>query len=268
MDRRQFVKQAALIGAGAMIPAAAVAAGPTTRALGRALYGRKVFGLIAVGSRHVTSVRLRLSIPPEKMGLYRKLLPPQLDLPVVPRIYFYISEFQGTYPVKIEGGYREAAVLIRASFKGDKKTDPRTGGWHVLDMPVNAKSALSSGLMMGYPKYLAEIGLSVDEAGAAGEVWAGGREVFRMSWEPAAVEIPALPEEEVTVPVYVIANGKVNIMQNEVPEQGEFECRTGITTVTLAGIPPYLGLLDGSTVKGPGAVKVFSGRFNLTRRSK
>jgi len=267
MDRRQFVKQATLIVAGAAVPAAAMAAGPTTRALGRALYGRRVLGLIAVGSQHVTSVRLRLSVPPEKMDLYRKLLPPQLDLPAVPRIYFYISEFQGTYPVKIEGGYREAAVCIRASFKGDKKTDPKTGGWHVLDMPVSAKSALTSGLMMGYPKYMAEIGLKVDAAGAAGDVQAGGREVFRMSWEPAAAPVPALDEEEVTVPVYVIADGKVNIMQNEA-EQKTFECRTGIANVTVNGAAPYLGLLDGPTVSGPGAVKVFSGRFNLTRRSR
>ena len=267
MNRRDFVRQAAIIGAGAAAPVVAMAAGPTTRALGRALYGRRVLGLIAVGSQHVTSLRLRLSVPPERMELYRKLLPSQLDLPAVPRIYFYISEFQGTYPVKIEGGYREAAVCIRASFKGDKKTDPAKGGWHVLTMPVSAKSALNSGLMMGYPKYMADIALTVSATGAAGDVKAAGKEIFKMSWEPAATPVQAMDEEEVTVPVYVVADGKVNIMQNEA-EQKTMDVRTGVTTVTVIEPAPWLGLLDGLTVKGPGVVKVFSGRFNLTRRSR
>jgi len=64
------------------------------RELGRLLYGRRVFWVVPVGSRQVTSVRLRLPVAPERLELYRALLPPELEMPVVPRIYFYISEFQ------------------------------------------------------------------------------------------------------------------------------------------------------------------------------
>jgi len=269
MHRRKFLSHGLAAAAGiGMIPRSSPAQpAKATRALARAVYGRKVLGVVAVGSRSVTSVRLRLPVPPERIELYRRLLPSQLDLPAVPRIYFYISEFQGTYPVRIEGGYREAAVCIRASFKGDGKTDPAKGGWHVLTMPVSAKSALTSGLMMGYPKYMADIALTVGATGAAGEVKAEGREIFRMSWEPSAAPVPDLDEEEVTVPVYVIADGKVNIMQNEA-ETKTFAARTGVTTVTVSAPAPWTGLLDGLTVTGPGAVKVFTGRFNLTRRSR
>jgi hypothetical protein len=202
------------------------------------------------------------------MELYRSLLPREFDLPAVPRVYVYISEFQGTYPAKIKGGYREAAVCIRASYKGDSRTDPARGGWHVLTMPVSAESALKGGLMTGYPKYLADIALEVRTDDAIGTVRTEGRDVFQMSWRSAETPVPDLDEEEVTVPVYLLADGRVNIMQNEVPEQKTFEARTGMTTVTVTAPSPWTGLLDGLTVKGPGAVKVFTGRFNLTRRSK
>jgi hypothetical protein len=236
--------------------------------LARLLYNRRVCGVVAVGSEHVTSMRLRLTVPAERLGLYRSLLPAELEMPAVPRIYFYISEFKGTYPVRIAGGYREAAVCLRAGWKGDTKTDLKQGGWYPLEMPVSAQSALNSGLMMGYPKYMADISLTPDNGGYEGQVTVEGREFFRMDFQPAEIEVAALEEEEMTVPVYLPGGGRVNIMQNEVAEQRSFECRTGTVKVGVNGKMKWTELLDGAEVEGPGVMKVVKGRFNLTRRSK
>jgi hypothetical protein len=62
-----------------------------------------------------------LPVAADKLELYRSLLPAELEMPAAPRIYFYVSEFNGTYPVRIEGGYREAAVCLRAGWKGTLK---------------------------------------------------------------------------------------------------------------------------------------------------
>ena len=270
MQRRKFLRSGLAVGAGiGMIPRSSLAQPATgMQKLARLLYGRKVFGVMAVGSRQVTSIRLRLPVATDRLDLYRSLLPPELSMPAVPRIYFYISEFNGTYPVKIEGGYREAAVLLRAGCKRDSRTDPAKGGWHVLEMPVSAKSALQSGLMMGYPKYMADISLEVGDSGCAGAVTVEGREFFRMHYRPAEVEVPALEEEEMTVPVYLVQGGKINIMQNEVAEQKSYSCQPGMVGVSVNSKTKWTGLLDGPEMQGPGVLKIITGRFNLTRRSK
>lgn len=234
----------------------------------RLLYQRKVFGVVAVGSRRVTSVRLRLPLADDKPALYRSLLPRELEMPAAPRIYFYISEFQGTYPVKIQGGYQEAAVCLAAGCKIDSKTDPQEGGWFPLEMPVSAKSALNSGLMMGYPKYLADISLAAGDSGGEGAVKVDGRDFFRMHFDPAEVEVRGLKEEEMTVPFYLVADGRINIMQNEVVEQNSFTCRIGMVSVRVNSKARWTGLLDGPEMKGPGVLKIITGRFNLTRRSR
>jgi len=236
--------------------------------LARLLYQRKVLGVVPVGSKHVTSVRLRLPVAPDRLALYRSLLPPELTMPAAPRIYFYISEFNGTYPVKIEGGYREAAVCLRAGCKQDSQTDLQQGGWFPLEMPVSAKSALNSGLMMGYPKYMADISLEAGDSGCESAVKVEGREFFRMHYEPAEVEVPALEEEEMTVPFYLVVGGRINIMQNEVVEQNSFTCRTGMVSVSVKSKDRWTGLLDSPEMKGPGVLKIITGRFNLTRRSR
>ncbi|HUT55173.1 MAG TPA: acetoacetate decarboxylase family protein [bacterium] len=236
--------------------------------LARLLYQRKVLGVVAVGSRQVTSVRLRLPVAPDRLELYRSLLPPELEMPAVPRIYFYISEFQETFPVKIEGGYQEAAVCLKAGCKLDSKTDPQKGGWFPLEMPVSAKSALNSGLMMGYPKYMADISLTSGNGGYDGAVKVEGREFFRMNYKPAEVEVTALEEEEMTVPFYLVVGGRINIMQNEVVEQKSFTSRPGIISLGVSSKARWTGLLDSPELKGPGVLKIITGRFNLTRRSR
>ena len=236
--------------------------------LGRLLYNRKVFWVVPVGSQHVTSLRLRLPVAPDRLELYRALLPAELEMPPVPRIYFYISEFNGTYPVRIEGGYREAAVCIRAGCKLDSKTDLRQGGWFPLEMPVDAKSALNSGLIMGYPKYMADIAVAAGDGASEGAVKVEGQDFFRLHFEPAEVEVPALEEEEMTVPVYLVPAGRTNIMQNELVEQTSYTSRPGLVSLSLNSKARWTGLLDGPELQGPGSLKIITGRFNLTRRSR
>ena len=236
--------------------------------LARLLYHRKVFAVVPVGSRQVTTVRLRLPVAPDRLELYRSLLPPELEMPAVPRIYFYVSEFNGTYPVRIEGGYREAAVCLRAGCKRDSKTELEKGGWFPLEMPVSAKSALNSGLMMGYPKYMADISLVAGDSGYESAVKVEGREFFRMHFAQAEVEVTALEEEEMTVPFYLVLDGRINIMQNEVVEQKSFTCRPGMVSLSVNSKARWTGLLDSPEMKGPGVLKIITGRFNLTRRSK
>jgi len=271
MHRRKFLKHAFVLGAGggALFTQSCLAepGGSGLQRLARLLYHRKVLGLVAVGSKHVTSIRLRLPVAPDRLELYRSLLPAELEMPAMPRIYFYVSEFNGTYPVRIEGGYREAAVCLRAGCKLDSKTDVLKGGWFPLEMPVSAKSALDSGLMMGYPKYMADISLKAGDGGYDSAVMVEGREFFRMHYAPAEVEVPGLEEEEMTVPVYLVVGGRINIMQNEVVEQKSFTSRPGLVSVSVNSKAKWTGLLDGPELRGPGVLKIITGRFNLTRRS-
>jgi|GEM_PF-4859268 len=236
--------------------------------LGRLLYNRKVFWVAPVGSRQVTTVRLRLPVAPDRLELYRSLLPPELEMPAVPKIYFYVSEFNGTYPVRIEGGYREAAVCLKAGCKLDSKTELEKGGWFPLEMPVSAKSALNSGLMMGYPKYMADISLATGDSGYESAVKVEGREFFRMHYDQAEVDVTGLEEEEMTVPFYLVLDDWINIMQNEVVEQKSFTCRPGMISLSVNSNARWVGLLDKPEMKGPGVLKIITGRFNLTRRSK
>lgn len=238
------------------------------RALGRLLYNRKVFGLVAVGSRQVTSIRLRLPVALDRLELYRSLLPPELEMPPAPKIYFYVSEFQGTYPVRIEGGYREAAVCLKACCRLDSRTRPKQGGWHPLEMPVDAQSALNSGLMMGYPKYMAEISMNATDRGGEGLVKIAGKDFFGLRYEPAEIEVAGLDEEELTVPVYLVANGRINIMQNEVVSQTSFSSRSGMISLSVNSQALWTKLLDQPKTTGPGVLKVITGQFNLTRRSR
>jgi hypothetical protein len=238
------------------------------RLLGRAFYGRKVLGVMAVGSRQVTSMRLRMPVAADKLELYRSLLPRELEMPAAPKIYFYISEFQGTYPVKIAGGYREAAVCIAAGYKGDSKAGLAPCGWYPLEMPVSAESALNSGLIMGYPKYMADITLTTGESGGDGAVKVEGRDFFAMDYRPEEVVVPSLDEEDLRVPFYLVSNAGINIMSNEVVEQNSFTCRTGRVSARVQCQAAWTGLLPGPEVQGPGVVKVITGRFNLTRRSR
>ena len=271
MQRRKFFKHAFALGAGigALIPQASLAQPASgMQKLARLLYQRKVFGVVPVGSKHVTAVRLRLPVAPDRLELYRSLLPLELEMPAVPRIYFYISEFNGTYPVRIEGGYREAAVLLRAGCKRDSKTKLAEGGWFPLEMPVNAKSALQSGLMLGYPKYMADISLKAGDSGYEGAVKVEGRDFFSMQYKPAEVEVAALEEEEMTVPVYLVLDGRINIMQNEIAEQKSYSCRPGLVSLSVNSKARWTGLLDRPEMKGPGVLKIITGRFNLTRRSR
>ena len=271
MQRRKFLKHAFALGAGigALIPQSSFAQPASgMQKLARLLYQRKVFGVVPVGSKHVTTIRLRLPVAPDRLELYRSLLPPELEMPAVPRIYFYVAEFNGTYPVRIEGGYREAAVCLRAGCKRDSKTDLQKGGWFPLEMPVSAKSALTSGVMMGYPKYMADISLKAGDSGYDSAVKVEGRDFFRMHYDQAEVEVPALEEEEMTVPFYLVLGGRINIMQNEVVEQKSFTCRPGMVSVSVNSKAKWTGLLDSPEMKGPGVLKIITGRFNLTRRSR
>ena len=271
MQRRKFLKHAIALGAGssALLPQSSLAQPASgMQKLARLLYQRKVFGVVPVGSKHVTAVRLRLPVAANRIELYRSLLPPELEMPAVPRIYFYVAEFHGTYPVRIEGGYREAAVCLRAGCKRDSKTELEKGGWFPLEMPVSAKSALGSGLMMGYPKYMADISLKAGDSGYDSAVKVEGREFFSMHYEPAEVEVPALEEEEMTVPFYLVLGGRINIMQNEIAEQKSYSCRPGMVSVSVNSKAKWTGLLDSPEMKGPGVLKIITGRFNLTRRSR
>ena len=120
---------------------------------------------------------------------------------------------------------------------------------------------------MGYPKYMADISLAAGNGGYDGAVAVAGREFFRMHYEPKAVAVPAMEEEEMTVPVYLVLDGKINIMQNEVAEQKSFAANPGVVSVSLNSKARWTGLLDGAEAQGPGVLKIITGRFNLTRRS-
>lgn len=267
MNRRDFGKQFSTlgVGAGAMLVAPAAQATTLPAWLVRILYHQRMLGLIAYGCTGFKQVSLVLPVPEDRMGLYRSLLPRQLDIPEVPLIYMYGIELTGAFPVPGPAEV-EAAVCIRASFKGDRKTDRSSGGWYPLTMPVTSDSALQGGLMMGYPKYKAEIAAKISVTALSQViVRKNGADVLAMDWSPDNRPVPYLESE--TAPFYVIREGLVNIMETKVRSTETYQHKSGLTAVSYNSTDPWSKLIDGMTLQGAGSVVTSTGRFELTRRS-
>jgi hypothetical protein len=265
MNRRNFGKQlsVACVGAGALAATPSAQATMLPSWLVRAIYKQTMLG-VPYGCTGFKQVSLLLPVPPERMALYRSLLPKQLDLPAIPLINIYAIELTGAFPVAGPTAW-EAAVCIRASFKGDRATDPKSGGWYPLTMPVTSDSALDGGLMLGYPKYKADIEAHMSLAAAQAVVRTQGVDVFGLSWVPGVVAAPYADVED--APFYVVRDGLVNIMETKVRQSTTREQRHGVTTVSINSQSPWADLLKGMRLQGAGSVLASTGRFDLTRRS-
>ncbi|MDO9236706.1 MAG: acetoacetate decarboxylase family protein [Aquabacterium sp.] len=265
MNRRDFGKQLSLLGVGAGAAVAAPAAQATTLPswLVRAVYNQTMLG-VPYGCTGYKQVSLVLPVPPERLALYKSMLPKQLDMPTVPLIYIYAIELTGAFPVPGPAAF-EAAVCIRASFKGDRRTDVKSGGWYPLTMPVTSDSALDGGLMMGYPKYKGEIDAQISLTSANAVVKKQGVDQFGLRWSPENRPVPYLSSED--APFYVIRDGLVNIMETKTRQSNTREQRNGVTTVSCGAQEPWAELIKGMDLQGAGSVLTATGRFDLTRRS-
>ena len=266
MNRRAFGKRVSIlsIGAGAAVVAPAAQAmraplfAPGTMWpswLVRACYNEDFLG-VPQRFPSYKMASLVLPAPPERLALYRSMLPKQLDMPAVPLLY--ISA--------LGPGDFEVAVSIRASFKGDRKTDPRSGGWYPLTMGVTADSALQGGLLLGYPKYKAEITGDISLASAHVVVKKQGVEQLGLRWAPESEPVAeSSPELD---PFYVLRDGLVNIMETKVRRLDTREQRNGVMTVSCSAQEPWAELIKGMTLQGTGSVVSTTGQFDLTRRSR
>jgi acetoacetate decarboxylase len=170
----------------------------------------------------------------------RGLLPPTLELADPPRATVFVAD----YPATAFGSvYREAAVLLHAS-------DDRGGLRHCPWMVVDDDTALIIGReMLGFPKKLADIDLSVTGDRAVGTVSRHGTQVLR-------IEVDLTGDEPDPGPVFsrrfVNACGTMvhGLDLLEIPPSDEVihRSRTGSGTVRLADGPrDLLGQLAGSS---------------------
>lgn len=272
MNRRDFGKQVATfgLGAGAMLVAPSAHAGMLPPSwLVRLFYNQRMFGLIEYGNINSRTVSLTLPVPQNRMDMYRSILPRQLDVPDIPLIQIYAVELRGAFPAPDPGGVGyEVGVNIRATFKGDRKTDPKTGGWHSLTLPVTSDGALQGGLMMGYPKYKAKIisDVSLDQAHVSTDARSGKRvEQLGLNWQSGNQVDPYADLQN--VPTYVIRDRLVNIMESKDKRRDTYETRSGPASAFIRTGGPLADLTNGMDLRGIGSVEVKTGRFVLTRRS-
>lgn len=276
MNRRDFGKQVATfgLGTGAMLVA------PSAHAtllppdwLVRIFYNQRIFGLVETGNRDTRQFSMTLPVPQDRMDLYRAILPKQYEVPDIPLIQIYTLEIRSPFPSLKPGevGY-EVGVNIRATYKRDKKTDPKIGAWHNLTLPVTSDAALQGGLIVGYPKYKAKISsaVSLDQV----EVSTSGKnttlpskswEELGVSWRPGPQKDPYADLQD--GPMYVIRDGRVNIMETKNYRLYTSEKRTGPASAIIKSEAPWARLTDGMDLRGIATVEVRTGRFVLTRRS-
>lgn len=266
MNRRDACRQFAAFGMGAGLGLASsdAAAWALPSWLVRSVYGERVLGVVPYGWKAQRLLSLSLPVPAQRRALYRSLLPSQLDMPDEPLIYVYATELIDPYALPGPTNF-ESAVCIRALFKGDKRSDPRRGGWYPLAMPVTSELALQGGLQLGYPKYKAEIDSTMSPQGAQAVVRHMGVEAWRLRWQPAHIAAPSL--DEAHTPFYIVQDGDVNIMETKILALTNLNKAVGMAALSIRTEAPWSVLLKGLSLSGAGTLTLSSGRFELTRRS-
>jgi hypothetical protein len=264
MKRREF------LAAGA-VSAAGLAAGSGARAaegymIVEKLYNRKILGVVGVGVRESVGLNVMLDVKERDLDLYRPLLPAGLDMPEKPRIMIYIYNFMKTHPLYIGGGYREAAVCMSARCSRDKRVEH--DGWHVLEMPVSSKAALRGGLLLGYPKFMADISLVQEDGEWTGRVAPNPRCVIDMTFQEAEVNVPWKDELHLAETFYLFKGDGLNIMELEIIREEKAEKTSGSISLSLDSDQKWRELLPQGKIQASAVKRTFKGLALLTRRSE
>lgn len=122
-------------------------------------------------------------VPPRDVGLYRRLLPDQFEMPAHPLVAICITDNIDVGPWPLTR-YQLGFISLRSSYRGEE-------GWHPVTMPENKWVPVWAGRTMGFPKYVADHVSLVQ----VGDGWRGqvihARELrFALEFVPGDVEAP------------------------------------------------------------------------------
>lgn len=207
---------------------------------------------------------------PADLDLYRKLLPPQLDMPEQPMVSMFVVDYVTVMPFPMSP-YLEGSVAIKCKYKGED-------GWHVLNMPVTTRVANAAGRLIGYPKYVAdEILLEKTDQGIRGVVrhrnevricleYTPGLSRPLTSAETTALEISAKGATEPRFLLVPPAKGptlKKITIEERVPSRWENEI--GIVKIHIHPNDPWAGLAAGDIAE-VGQFRRFKGGFIMLNK--
>ena len=207
------------------------------------------------------------AVEPADLGLYRELLPAEMDMPEQPAVGVFILDYVTVVPYPMKP-YLEGALAIRCEYDGEV-------GFYTVTMPVDSSAARDGGRSIGFPKYLAELTL-----GQNGESWKGvvtHEGVVRMSLEftpgltrelePFEEELFAggLPRLETTI----FQKGPIEDLSVEGPDlyritlidkvPANWLSIQGMVKIYISPDDPWAGLIDSGALPPVGMFQLFTG---------
>lgn len=107
------------------------------------------------GGQTREAVGITTEYAPPDTGAYRRYLPPRLGMPADPCVKLVLVDFVEVSPWPF-ARYAEWSMLLRAAHEGRE-------GWFPVTMPVTTWIARQGGHHLGFPKYLADSIVLVDD---------------------------------------------------------------------------------------------------------
>jgi len=204
---------------------------------------------------------------PADLALYRKMLPEKFAMPTEPQVCFYVIDFE----ISSVGRYHEAAILLPATYKGEK-------GSYVLTMDLDNAAAISGGRALGFPKYRGEVTLEQNGHDWTGTARAMGAVDLRASYTGACTQSDAflwpdffnltpLPSGTTSTEAFLPPrSGSVLRVPAEYLEPPTYYSLNGSVTLEINDTLPWNGLVD-ETKPFPGLLSHFVGGINLGRQA-
>jgi hypothetical protein len=207
-------------------------------------------------------------VEPVDLELYRKLLPPPLEMPDKPVVSLFVVDYTEVHPWPMTP-YLEGAVFLRCKYKGQE-------GWHCKTMPVTRWVPNQGGRALGFPKYVTKtVSLDPDGDKWKGEVKDKGRLKLLLEFSPGltrelipqeAAILEAGPGKALADPAFLFVppdNGSlfqkvemVNVVQPV------WTASPGMVKIDIGPDEPWAGLVAPGTIS-PGFFAKFKGAANL-----
>ena len=217
--------------------------------------------LVGVGVKKSRGIHTIFDIGKKQHELYRDLLLDSLEIPLNPRVKFYIFHFLKIFPWPLRG-YLEASVCLLG------KHSSGIEGWYPITMPVTGTLALWTGLKVGYPKYKPQsLTLKSQNGNWIGKVLNDDRAQFTLKFSPEDVDIPWRGILTTYTPFLLNSklSGKINLMKPSVHKEKLYKEETGIVSVTIDSDEPWTNLFNTNELKAPGIFFQREGKKYLTR---
>lgn len=211
------------------------------------------------------------AMEPEDRELYVSLIRKPMQLPERPIVAFFVIDYVNVGPLPMTR-YQEGTVALRCMYDGQE-------GWHVKTMPVNKWVPNIGGIMLGFPKYVADdIYLKETGNGWLGEVKHNGRTMLSLDYRREIVRELEPWEEEM-----LQASGALQLQEPTFlffpPEKGSrfqrvtldrvvpdhWKEERGTVSVTIDKDEPWAGLISPGT-EAPAYFQWFSGGTKLVAK--